>query len=199
MTNFKTNVGSNNTYIKIKKTAAPYGLSYKNASTNGEEKVINNFSVSGFAGYKIQTENLKKPSIQFAWQNEDETEKQFLQFAIDEETAEMIESWDNGDEDALRNSLTPSPFNQLVTFLYLANFCPTAELYLSLKHDGSFFQSKPGASPNFKIWAEYKIGKTIIAKLGDILHNNGEIKKELAPLMVLAAQVKNAYDIALQG
>lgn len=199
MSNFKINVGSNNTYIKIKKTGAPYGLSYKNASTNGEETQINNFTVSGFIGHKIETENLKKPSISFFWENEDATEKQFFQFAIDEDSAEMVEGWHDGDENALNNSLTPSPFNQLLTFLYLGYIVPECELYLSVKFDGSFFESKKGKSPNFKIWGEYKLGKNCVSKITDIMRHAGEVKKEIIPFSELAAQIKNSYEIALQG
>lgn len=199
MSNFKINTGSNCTYIKIKKTAAPYGLSYKNASTANEETPINNFSVSGFVGHKIETENLKKPSISFSWENDDQTEKQFFQFAIDEDSAQMVQDWHNGEEEAFRLSLTPSPFNQLLTFLYLGYFCPTAELYLSVKFDGTFFESKKGKSPNFKIWAEYKIQKICVSKITDILRDGGAGKREIIPFAELANQIKNAYELALQG
>ncbi len=199
MSNFKINVGSNNTYIKIKKTGAPYGLSYKNASTNGEETQINNFTVSGFVGHKIETENLKKPSISFFWENEDATEKQFFQFAIDEDSAEMVEGWHDGDALCLDYSLTPSPFNQLLTFLYLGYIVPECELYLSVKFDGTFFESKKGKSPNFKIWGEYKLGKICVSKITDILRDGEAGKREIIPFSELAAQIKNSYEIALQG
>lgn len=196
MSNFKINVGSNNTYIKIKKTAAPYGLSYKNASTENQETPINNFTVRGFVGHKIESENLKKPSISFIWENEDQSERQYLQFAIEEESAQMVEDWHDGDPIELARALTPSPFNQLLTFLYLGYFCPTAELYLSLKHDGTFFENKKGKSPNFKIWAEYKIGKVPVLKITDILRAGAGDKREIISFCELADNIKNTYEIA---
>jgi hypothetical protein len=159
---FKTNTGTNNTYIKIQKTSAPYGLNFKTAAT--EWAGINNFELSkGLMTVKVERD-LKKPSIAFIFQSADE--KIYFQFAVDEDAADYADGISGGEGiDLVR---TGSPTNQMLLFLLLGYLMPAdAILYFSMKHEG-FFESKRGQSPNFKTWAEWRVNGVAIAKLPDL-------------------------------
>lgn len=144
-------------FVKLSRRPSTAGL-WVHTGDKTTARQINGFSALGLTDITVQTDGLKKPSVNIKF-----SDNTYFGMPINPEAAGWLGSVAVGEWDDIEAHIQPRPDNALALFIAIGLYMPNAELRLTAKV-GNTYTTPKGDSVDINTWCEWvdEEGKIII-------------------------------------